>query len=301
MKTRRVFLLGCGFVAACWASAGQSELIAVSSTASPTYIRKLDTSGKPRVSTYVFTRGKFFESATIDDGLARTQFLDVEQLLIPSLAKQNYLPARNPDAAEMVIVVHWGSTLVYDDPMKELQAQKLGALLEEMGGESRKYRADHVSTNTPFPPEQDLAPINDILNSAEMGRDANELTIVRNAALLGYTKTLKAFARSASMLRTEEDSLRDDLRDERYFVILMAFDYQAYKAKKMQPLWIARLSIRSTGTNFATALPLLSEAGSKVFGQQIDHLSLVRGSFRSGEVNIGELRSLGLVEGADHK
>ena len=95
----------------------------------------------------------------------------------------------------------------------------------------------------------------------------------------------------------EELTMSLELNEERYFVILMAYDYQYMKKQhKSRLLWATRISVRSPGNNFIEAMPALVEAGANVYGRQVDGLVRVDAGERGGRVDLGELKVMGTVE-----
>jgi hypothetical protein len=91
--------------------------------------------------------------------------------------------------------------------------------------------------------------------------------------------------------------LNAELNEERYFVVLMAYDYQAMKKdKRSKLLWTTRLSVRTAGNNFTEALPVLAQAGSHVFGKQVEGLVHAKANLREGRVTFGEMKILGVVD-----
>jgi hypothetical protein len=121
----------------------------------------------------------------------------------------------------------------------------------------------------------------------------------RNAALLGYQGTLER-ERAKPVVTTTEMSLSNELNEERYFVVLIAYDYQHLRReKKATPLWITRLSIRSPGNNFTEAMPTLAMAGADAFGKQIDGLVRVKATAADANVKLEELKFLGDVKVID--
>jgi hypothetical protein len=85
--------------------------------------------------------------------------------------------------------------------------------------------------------------------------------------------------------------MRLELAEERYFVVLMAYDYQLLKTqKKPRLLWVTRMSMRSLGKNFTEAVPSLTRVAADFFGQGRDDITRVETKLREGQVEIGELR-----------
>ena len=255
-----------------------NERIAVSATAAPDY-RPGDAPGVRRDETYVFAEGKYFESETKDRGLERTSFALLTKQLAPDLAKQRYFPTTDATAADLLIVVYWGATQVYEDPQRDQMLQQLADVLPA-------YTASIRETGMADPGE-----MNRISDSLSWARDNAAAATARNAALLGYARSLHRFGQDNGYLSEREKFLRVELAEERYFVVLMAYDNRAFRQDKVRKLrWVTRLSVRTAGNNFLEALPVLSQAGSHVFGRQTEDLVHLKANLREGRVDIGELR-----------
>ncbi|HEX2101412.1 MAG TPA: hypothetical protein VHF69_12145 [Candidatus Synoicihabitans sp.] len=87
--------------------------------------------------------------------------------------------------------------------------------------------------------------------------------------------------------------MRSELAEERYFIIVMAYNYRAIREKESkEALWIARLSLPARGNTFIDALPTLSRVGADFFGQSRTSLARVRTVVDAGraETTIGELQ-----------
>jgi hypothetical protein len=255
--------------------------ITASATAGSDYVRGRDDKGAVQPETYVFAEGRFFSGTTQDGSLARMKFPDITKTLAVSLAKQNYFPAANIESAQLVIMVHWGTTEIYEDPMRDINLQ---AAQDALSTFNAAQEAGGMA---------DPTALNQATSALNMGQQSQMAAINRNAVLLGYARSLERERRE--MLTTNaEITMANELSEERYFVILMAYDNQVrLKDKKSKPLWITRLSVRSPGNNFTEALPALAKVGSEIFGQQHDDLVRVRTPLRRGSVKLGELEVLG--------
>ena len=77
-----------------------------------------------------------------------------------------------------------------------------------------------------------------------------------------------------------------EIEDARYFVILVAYDFQkAWKTRQLEVLWTTRFSMRTRGNRFDAQLPVLAQHASRYFGADSD--GLVRGYLPpTGEVRI---------------
>ena len=254
----------------------RESFIAASATAGADYQRPKDASGAPRPESYVFTEGKFFEGGTVDRGLEKATFADISRTLATSLAKQNYFPAADTASAQLIIMVHWGATTIYEDPQKDFNQQALNDAVAN-------YNASIEASGKADPTALNMA-----LGNKETAQEGTMSAINRNAVLLGFAHHLEK-ERRESQPTTTEITMSNELNEERYFVILMAYDNQLrQKEHKSKVLWITRLSVRSPGNNFTEALPALAKVGSEVFGQQLDDLVRVKASMKPGKVTLGE-------------
>lgn len=254
----------------------RENFITASAIAGSDYQRPKDAAGAPRPESYVFSEGKYFEGTTVDRGLEKTTFAAITHTLATSLAKQNYFPAADVASAQLLIMVHWGTTTVYEDPQKDINQDKLNDAISS-------YNASIDATGKADPSQLNMA-----LGNKETAQEGTMGAINRNAVLLGYAHHLEK-QRKESEPTTAEITMSNELNEERYFVILMAYDNQLrQKEHKSRVLWITRLSVRSPGNNFTEALPALAKVGSEVFGQQLDDLVRVKASMNPGKVTLGE-------------
>ncbi len=149
-------------------------------------------------------------------------------------------------------------------------------------------------------------------------------TMNMNSYLLGYHDALQRegnmdWATPGGMNAMEETHFAQ-LIDERYFVILLAYDYQKIRrdhedyrralreaAARHQPpprpppqpnpVWSVHMNMRAAGNNFAEALPAMSQAASAYFGRQeadlVDRPASVGSNAR---VDVGETKVLNVVK-----
>jgi hypothetical protein len=125
--------------------------------------------------------------------------------------------------------------------------------------------------------------------------EQRERADMRNAQLLGYDSELAQTGRTEiSTFKLRRDDLMSEIEQNRYFVILMAYDFQAlWKQKRHRLVWVTRMSVRERGGDFARLLPSMVAYSSQFFG--MDTSGLVRRPLPEGHVEIGEPRSLGIV------
>ena len=85
----------------------------------------------------------------------------------------------------------------------------------------------------------------------------------------------------------ERDDLMQAAREDRYFVIVSAFDYQAARDKKKKILWQARMSTPSNQVRLAEVLPAMITSGGPHFGRETDRQTLMAPITREGKVEVG--------------
>ena len=282
---RATLVLACAImVAGAPALAARSDAVTISATSAPGYVRPTDEKGKPLPESYVFMEGEYLGSGTADRSLDRMSFETLTRTLAVNLATQEYYPTKDAASANLLIRVFWGATIIQEDPQRALAMEALNTALGE-------YGATYAATET-----GDTGDINVALEQIGAGQEGAETAAMRNAALLGYRRALDRLSRKA-MPSPEEISLRTELSEERYFVVLMGYDYQFMRReKKPKLLWVTRLSMRGPGNNFTEALPALALAGAEVFGRSLPDLQRVRVNERKVEVIMSDLKILGIAE-----
>ncbi|HEY5078441.1 MAG TPA: hypothetical protein VII43_01285, partial [Opitutaceae bacterium] len=95
-------------------------------------------------------------------------------------------------------------------------------------------------------------------------------------------------------LRRAHGDLITDLEDNRYFVVLMAYDFpMLLKEKKHKLQWVTRISLRQRGHDFGRDLPAMMTYASKYFGEETD--GLVRNPVPLGHVEVGIPTTIGIA------
>jgi hypothetical protein len=122
-----------------------------------------------------------------------------------------------------------------------------------------------------------------------------DMQLTRNAMLLGYAEDLRAtIGLDRTPLGWRRKDLFGDLRANRYFVVLMAYDFQLmWKEKRHRLIWETRFSLPETGHEFGKELPMMAKYASRYFGR--DSHGLIRDLVPEGRVEIGAVKSLGSV------
>lgn len=317
MKTKAILLAAATFLPAAL-RADHSGFVTVNATASKGYVQQKFVNGAPQRQTYVFFQGKFF-GETRDPSLERLSFMDVAKILAPDLAKQNFFPTRDARSADLLIVVNWGSTLT--DPSQDAADPERQFQFQDKMQSIRDYNASYSAGGAPDP-----SPIEFQMMITRNDQFSAQVAASHTAQLLGYTDALnREIKRSWAYqdgLSAKAESYLADLNQERYFVVLMAYDFQelqrSHHAADMRtamgtpqygptatalrkgeaapnPVWSVRMNIRADGNNFAEALPAMSAIAAEYFGKQMDGLTTSQTSVGStGHVEIGETKVLGI-------
>lgn len=82
------------------------------------------------------------------------------------------------------------------------------------------------------------------------------------------------------------------LLEERYFVVLMAYDFQKLQKGEVELLWTTRYSVRAVGQSFEQAVQDMDFAAGDYFGKNLKGLNqrLVTDKSR---VEMGEIEVIG--------
>jgi hypothetical protein len=299
-------LLACGAFGAAQPAlfASDAGVAAVSSQVSPDYTRAMLPDGSLKPETYTFGNGGRMPSSQSDDSIDKLSFLDVAKVISGPLADQNYVPVedRDPDKTRLLIMVYWGSTSGTTNSTQSFAYENLQSML---GSEQGKAPAPPPPTGgarsggTDFNAMTRSSQEDNITGAmATVGLEEKERgkVDIKNAMLLGYDSelALTSTTMGATAMQSRRDDLISEIEEERYFIVLMAYDFDAlWKRKQHKLLWVTRFSIRARGTNFTEVLPAMVKQASQYFGQSTN--GLLRKPLPLGRVDVGEVKSLGVV------
>jgi hypothetical protein len=125
-----------------------------------------------------------------------------------------------------------------------------------------------------------------ITGQANRLREKHDL---ENARTLGYLpECIRLKAYEGTVLHAQDlQDLVDEVEERRYYVILMAYDFQTiWKSKQRKMLWETRFSIRERRNDFSKALAAMAQNASRYFGQ--DSKGLIRERLPDTRVILGE-------------
>jgi hypothetical protein len=250
-------------------TSASDEITAVSSKVSNGYVRTRLAGGPFRPESYVFGDGGFLTDGlaglkgstavfTRDDSIDEMTFGTVARMIKGPLEDQSYVLARQPETTNLFIMVFWGRTIGTNAFLESgLSSVPLGSSRDKM----------------------------DLQNAALLGFDSERVFG------LGFDDPTNMMS---NISRQARSSVVTAIEDDRYYVILRAFDFQsAWRQKTIKLLWETRFSLSQRRHDFGEDLPRMTQIAAKYFGQ--DSHGLIIKAIPEGRVEIGEPRSLGDV------
>jgi len=262
---------------------------AVSSRVSSDYVRTKLPDGSFQPEGYAFGKGGYWSGPIDDKSIDRMGFMEIAHTIAGPLAAQGYVPSRDPRATKLLIMVYWGTTYA-----------------PEHASDSPLYNhlSDAIQAAFVSKQEHDPVQVTEQFEDAEMAAYAQvqkenhrrDVADGRNASMLGYDSWWEATftAPAGTPLEQRKRDMMSELEEDRYFVVLMAYDFQMmWKDKKRKLLWETRFSISEHRNEFDKQLPAMALEASRFFGR--DSHGLTHRDLPEGRVDVGEVRNLGTV------
>lgn len=274
------FLVGCSAPTATKSSTGAvggAALTAVYSRASKGYARAQKPDGSFQAETYVLKEGGNFGGPRVDPTMDALRFEDVSPVIERSLVAQNYVASLDPATTQLLIVVYWGTTITPEDtsPQSTRESSQLIEKANSLHGTDPRREAAYRAEAAAYLPRE--ARIDGQIDA-------------KSANILGYTDEIFRTSPNDPRMNT----LRDEIEEDRYYVVLLAYDYGAARYQRVHKLlWETRFSIPERGNDFEKSFPLMAWIAAKYFGQ--DSHGLVHHNLADGHVEVGEPKSLGTV------
>ena len=227
-----------------------------------------------KILRYRFLKGNYHPGTISDPSMQELKFEDIVRDVALNLGKNNFIPDPDPENTDLIIVVHWGRTRPAEDSLQELHGY---TSLEDMGGltPDRSILFDNPSN---------------ISSELEFNYNASLSIAESNAGNAYYKSQLlgmeEAFSSKGS--RYEEERMKRMIDEERYFIILMAYDYKKLKEGETVMLWRTRYSMRALGQSFTDAIGQMNDVAGDYFGQNMKGLITKRFN-EEADVKIGEV------------
>jgi hypothetical protein len=287
-------------------------VVAVFSSISDGYVRTKLPDGSFKPETYAFGDGGRQTGASHDLSIDGLSFMDVARVMAPSLASQNYLPCdpKDPRKTDLLIMVYWGTTTGTDDTSSSAEYQIARALVAPprmglsapptgLGGTAMASdptvsgRASELQQVAAVKAADDSAQEQSLAMSSLANRQRDRLNL-QNAAILGYLNEMKRVqGYELTALSSRRQDIIDEVEESRYFVVLMAYDFQTLlQHKQRKLLWQTRFSIPEHRNDFSKQLAAMSQSASHYFGKNSE--GLTRKALPSTNVRLGDLKTIGV-------
>ena len=280
-------------------------IVAVYSSVSPAYVRTAQPGGSFKPETYAFGQGGDWGGPMNDATIDRLGFLDIARLIAPSLAAQNYLPSpsKDPDKTDLLIMVYWGTTNGTNGAASSPEYQIAQTIMPQPLPPPPIMTSAGVQGGAPNSTGslQQYAVLSAAHDSAleqawEMTHMANQQRDRQNrnnAMILGYLPEMNRVADyEMTALHQVKQDIVDDVEENRYFVVLLAYDFQTlWQHKQRKMLWETRFSLPERHNDFGKELGTMAQYASRYFGKDSD--GLIRKPLPEVRVIIGEPKFIG--------
>ena len=288
------------------------EFESVSSRVSRDYLRKKEPDGSFVPESYAFAKGGYWSGPLADATIDKMDFLDIARTIAVPLASQGYYPTTDQKATNLLLVIYWGTTyapehanesnaynLAQKNASEEHQNNQAVVDAElAAAGKGVSATTDAQVRAAKVMEAQSADALSSSLAVAQAENRSRDEANNRNASMLGYDSEWNALmgGLSGPAQDFKKAKLVAELEEARYFVVVMAYDYQLLvKEKKHSLLWETRFSIRQRTHAFNQQLAAMTVQASKFFGQ--DSNGLTRRPLPEGHVKVGEVEDLGVVPG----
>jgi len=301
---------GAPFFATLPAARGEenSEAVAISAKARGDYVRTRLADGSIQPETFAFAKGgvwKATEAGTTD----MLDFMKVARMIAEPLAGQGYYSSKDPKTTGLLIMVYWGTTHAPEHATDSISSQNLEAANAAALGANqpqivRFNKADscapmqmQTSSTTgyairsPAQIDMDNALTGAMAMVAAEDNRRNQIN-AQNALMLGYDSLWDETVKfDGTPLQYRRQDLMHELEARRYFVVLMAYDFQMlWKEKRSKLLWETRFSIRERGNEFAGELAAMAGSSAPFFGK--NNGKLIQKPLPEGHVEVGPIKEL---------
>jgi hypothetical protein len=284
-----------------------SIVTAVYSSVHNGYHREKQPDGTYKREYYALAQGQYHPAGGKDDSIDKVPFPPLAGLMAQYLANKNYYLAPDAKSAELLLVLSWGTTAPLDDGTYRMGLTNMLDSLNARNAAEGAYRnsiADGTGGRGADGIQSPEATVRDAARDdfegqiyqmqlfEGMRRKANEenARILGYAAEVNYTDTPARFGGAGAAY----NDLISDLEDERYYVVISAYDFKTAKETgKRKLLWATRVSIRAQGNRFDQSVSYMMSKASRYFGQNTGRL--IR-QYNEGVVNIGEMKVKGYDE-----
>jgi len=307
MKTRSLCLAACfSLLTSSAAFAGEDAIVtAVYSKASNGYERQKTPDGAFKREYYALTKGVYVPGIGRDRSIDGVKYPQIAKIVAQFLALQNYYLAHDAKSADLLLTITWGKTVPFNDIMYETNTDNFFSSANTLAAANAVVKASedaHQPQRTPDGIQTPERTVRDAARSEFEGElfktvmfdDARRVADQRNARLLGYVDEINdrdAPSQFAGAGETYRD-LWDDIENERYYIIVSAFDFRAMaKGEKPKLLWSTRVSVNAQGNRFNETVAAMLKRAAPYFGENSGRL--IRRYEPTTKVEFGDLQFVG--------
>lgn len=279
-----------------------SVVTAVFSRAFNNYVRPVQADGSPEIQTYVIAKGGYAPGTDKDPSIDDVKFAGIVRVLGKYLAQQGYYPAKDGRKADLMLLVHWGKTMPFNNGTQRnildmglqhfARFQQLGGGIGRSPGFNSRGQGEPQGADAEEATEEMVEGMMLIQFEEGMRYAADQ----HNANLLGYTADMKS-RNNPSLYAgagTAYYDLLSDLEHERYYIVVTAYDFQDLLQQHKKGLWRTVASVDARDNRFDERLADMVDWASHYFGK--DSGRLVQQFHYTPHVSFGDLKVLGVVD-----
>ena len=217
---------------------GADDITAVTGRASSDYIRVKLPNGKFKAESYVFGEGGTWSGQKWDLSIDKMKFLDVAHTVAEPLASKSYIPAKDPKDTKLLIMVYWGTTHAPEHANESAGYQRLQTVSNQENFAQSQYNENKNGPQAGiYQHELKVAEDEMIIAAADTAQENNlrDQQDLINVRMLGYDSWWNSTVgdHRGTALEYQRKDLKDEIEEDRYFVVLMAYDFQLiWKEKK---------------------------------------------------------------------
>ncbi len=263
-------------LAGCFASLSEAARVIIKAEASVNYEERHGIISKESPVRYHFVEGKFFKGHANDKSLRSVSFYEIAENLAAHLSKHNYVPTGHATDNDVMILVNWGVTAV-EDSFEEFHGIDSDEEFDQMFGSPVASESSEGETEITY----------DVTASPNW----SAVGLQSNSQMLGFWETMH----DGSLMPSEHHELQSLLKEERYFIVVIAFDNKKYQKGEKEILWSTRFSMRAGGISFNQAYAELTATASDYFGREMKGLTRKRSDDHS-KVEFGDIQVLDTVD-----
>ncbi len=228
----------------------------------------------------------------------------LEELMAASLAVSHYLPAKDAQAPNLVIIYSWGS---YSAPLGQ-DDLPVGETTGD-NGETQQTTATGESQDKMIREMLDRARlVGGEKFTTELIKVINEESAIRRAApehtldVLASPMGPVSFGMLSPMEKFRNRNAKtmgmlEDIGGSLYFVVASAYDAASVAANRRVLLWRTKMTTRANGLNLLESMPSLIVTAGSYFGKDMDESESIRRRLsRDGSVELAPMEVLGFGE-----